>query len=270
MKRTIRARKRTKTRVRTKKKDPIYVDGERPRPMYVDYKDVELLKKLINRHGRIVGRRKTGCSAASQHAVTQGDQARPLHGSLAVHRRVATSETRQACRWVTRRRLVFALLVRHRWIANTSAGAWKNGCCLLTGAGSSFATPTPPASCISPPSSTAWKRRNTNCSAAWAPASTRPLDPTTPHAASSAGRGWPPNASTSIPPVSRTCWKSNCAWQRIGTSSVTYAFQFRVGDRPVAHGALTAVYCRFLPGRAPESVPIDEPLRGQLAAYQLA
>jgi small subunit ribosomal protein S18 len=39
--------------------------------MYVDYKDVELLKKLINRHGRVVGRRKTGCSAASQHAVTE-------------------------------------------------------------------------------------------------------------------------------------------------------------------------------------------------------
>jgi small subunit ribosomal protein S18 len=39
--------------------------------MYVDYKDIDLLKKLINRHGRIVGRRKTGCSAASQHAVTK-------------------------------------------------------------------------------------------------------------------------------------------------------------------------------------------------------
>lgn len=38
--------------------------------MYVDYKDVELLKKLVNRHGRIVGRRKTGCTAISQHAVT--------------------------------------------------------------------------------------------------------------------------------------------------------------------------------------------------------
>jgi small subunit ribosomal protein S18 len=32
---------------------------------------VEFLRKLINRHGRIVSRRKTGCSAASQHAVTQ-------------------------------------------------------------------------------------------------------------------------------------------------------------------------------------------------------
>jgi small subunit ribosomal protein S18 len=66
----MKPRKRSKTRVRSKKKDPLFVDGARPRPMYVDYKDIELLKKLINRHGRIVGRRKTGCTAASQHAVT--------------------------------------------------------------------------------------------------------------------------------------------------------------------------------------------------------
>ena len=63
-------RKRTKTKARTPKKDPIYVDGKRPRPTYVDYKDVEFLKKLINRHGKIVSRRKTGCSAVSQHAVS--------------------------------------------------------------------------------------------------------------------------------------------------------------------------------------------------------
>lgn len=63
-------RKRAKTRVKIKKKDPIFVDGVRPRPMFVDYKDVELLKKLINRHGKIVSRRKTGCTAVSQHAVT--------------------------------------------------------------------------------------------------------------------------------------------------------------------------------------------------------
>lgn len=65
-----RARKRSRVRSRAKKKDPIFVDGQRPRPMYVDYKDVELLKKMINRQGRIVGRRKSGCTAASQHAVT--------------------------------------------------------------------------------------------------------------------------------------------------------------------------------------------------------
>jgi small subunit ribosomal protein S18 len=71
MKRTTKSRKRTKARTRSKKRDPLFVDGKRPRPMYVDYKDVELLSKLVNRHGRIVGRRKTGCSAVSQHAVTQ-------------------------------------------------------------------------------------------------------------------------------------------------------------------------------------------------------
>jgi len=64
------SRKRTKNKVRTKKKDPIFVDGHRPRPMYVDYKDVELLKKLTNRQGKIISRRKSGCTAVSQHAVT--------------------------------------------------------------------------------------------------------------------------------------------------------------------------------------------------------
>ncbi len=68
--RSSKSKKRMKARARTKKKDPLFVDGKRPRPMYVDYKDVDLLKKLVNRHGRIVSRRKTGCSAASQHAVT--------------------------------------------------------------------------------------------------------------------------------------------------------------------------------------------------------
>jgi small subunit ribosomal protein S18 len=64
-------RKRAKARTRVKKKDPIFPDGARPRPMYIDYKDIEMLKRLINRHGRIVSRRKSGCSAVSQHAVTE-------------------------------------------------------------------------------------------------------------------------------------------------------------------------------------------------------
>jgi len=65
------SRRRAKTKVKGKKKDPIYVDGQRPRPMYVDYKDLDLLKKLTNRQGKIIGRRKSGCSAVSQHAVTR-------------------------------------------------------------------------------------------------------------------------------------------------------------------------------------------------------
>ena len=64
-------RRKAKAKTRAPRKDPLWVEGQRPRPMYVDYKDVELLKKLTNRHGRIVGRRKTGCQAVSQHAVTQ-------------------------------------------------------------------------------------------------------------------------------------------------------------------------------------------------------
>lgn len=70
-KRPIRSKRKARTRTKAKKKDPIFVDGKRPRPMFVDYKDVELLKKLVNRHGRIVVRRKTGCSAVSQRAVTK-------------------------------------------------------------------------------------------------------------------------------------------------------------------------------------------------------
>ena len=69
-KKDMKTRKRPKPRLKIKKKDPIFVNGEKPRPMFVDYKDIELLKKLINRHGKIVSRRKTGCTAASQHAVS--------------------------------------------------------------------------------------------------------------------------------------------------------------------------------------------------------
>ncbi len=65
------ARKRLKAKARGKKKDPIFVEGQRPRPMFVDYKNLELLKKLTNRQGKIIGRRKSGCTAASQHAVTR-------------------------------------------------------------------------------------------------------------------------------------------------------------------------------------------------------
>jgi small subunit ribosomal protein S18 len=63
------SKRRTKTKVRPKKKDPIFVEGQRPRPMFVDYKNLELLKKLINRQGKIISRRKSGCTAVSQHAA---------------------------------------------------------------------------------------------------------------------------------------------------------------------------------------------------------
>ena len=62
-------KKRAKAKIKVKKKDPLFVEGARPRPMFVDYKDVELLKKLTSRQGKIISRRKTGCTAVSQHAV---------------------------------------------------------------------------------------------------------------------------------------------------------------------------------------------------------
>jgi small subunit ribosomal protein S18 len=65
------SKRRAKSKIKTKKKDPIFVDGQRPRPTYVDYKDVELLKKLTNRQGKVLSRRKSGCTAISQHAVTK-------------------------------------------------------------------------------------------------------------------------------------------------------------------------------------------------------
>lgn len=63
--------KKRKPLTRSKKKDPVFIDGQRPRPMYVDYKDLDLLGKLTSRQGKIIGRRKSGCTAVSQHAVTQ-------------------------------------------------------------------------------------------------------------------------------------------------------------------------------------------------------
>lgn len=64
-------KRRAKNKIRSKKQDPLNVDGKRPRPMYVDYKNVEMLKKLTNRQGKIISRRKSGCSAVSQHAVAK-------------------------------------------------------------------------------------------------------------------------------------------------------------------------------------------------------
>ncbi len=37
---------------------------------HIDYKDVEILKKFLNPHGRILNRRVTGLTAKNQRAVT--------------------------------------------------------------------------------------------------------------------------------------------------------------------------------------------------------
>lgn len=38
---------------------------------YVDYKDVETLRKFLNPHGRIIGRRHTGLSATHQRQIAR-------------------------------------------------------------------------------------------------------------------------------------------------------------------------------------------------------
>ncbi len=38
---------------------------------HVDYKDVDLLKMLINPHGRVMGRKKTGLTAKQQRSVEE-------------------------------------------------------------------------------------------------------------------------------------------------------------------------------------------------------
>ena len=35
------SKRRAKTKVHGKKKDPLFVEGQRPRPMYVDYKNLD-------------------------------------------------------------------------------------------------------------------------------------------------------------------------------------------------------------------------------------
>jgi small subunit ribosomal protein S18 len=38
---------------------------------HIDYKDVEMLRKFINPHGKIMPRRRTGLSAHSQRALAE-------------------------------------------------------------------------------------------------------------------------------------------------------------------------------------------------------
>jgi len=64
------SKRKAKPKIKAKKKDPIFIDGVRPRPMFVHYKDLEALGKMVNRQCTLLSRRKSGCTAASQHAVT--------------------------------------------------------------------------------------------------------------------------------------------------------------------------------------------------------
>ena len=49
--------------------------------------------------------------------------------------------------------------------------------------------------------------------------------------------------------------------EKVGRSSVTYAFEFALGGEAVARGRVTAVCCRLTADHRLESMPIPEPLR---------
>ena len=46
--------------------------------------------------------------------------------------------------------------------------------------------------------------------------------------------------------------------ERRGSSSVTYGFEFHVGERRIAQGRMTAVCCELAPGREVKAIPIPE------------
>ena len=67
-------KKLRKRRARLKKKKmecPFCPHGVVPRPVYVDYKDLKMLRTLIDREGRILPRRRTGTTAIYQRATHQ-------------------------------------------------------------------------------------------------------------------------------------------------------------------------------------------------------
>jgi acyl-CoA thioester hydrolase len=54
---------------------------------------------------------------------------------------------------------------------------------------------------------------------------------------------------------------------RLGSKSITYDFDFRIGNRQVSTGQITCVCCRVVPGEPLESVPIPADVVEKLKKY---
>jgi acyl-CoA thioester hydrolase len=54
---------------------------------------------------------------------------------------------------------------------------------------------------------------------------------------------------------------------RLGEKSVTYQFDIRHDNRPVAEGEVTAVCCRLFPSVPPQSMPIPAEIAAKLRPY---
>lgn len=55
--------------------------------------------------------------------------------------------------------------------------------------------------------------------------------------------------------------------ERMGTSSVTFAFAFRRADELIAEGRMTTVCCRIRAGERPQPIAIPPAIREQLQRY---
>ncbi len=233
-------RKRTKVKVRGKKKDPIFIDGERPRPMYVDYKDLELLSKLTNRQGKIVSRRKSGCTAASQHAVTSAIKRVAVHGPVALRGRI---KGRMSCAdltgsssgakppFHTTRRVEFrdtdaAGIIHFSAFFFYMESAEHE---LLRHLGLSVLT-------ADSQGAISWPRVSVTCDFTSAVRFEDMLD-------------------------------IEVRIARLGERSITYEFAFSCAGRAVAKGKTVAVCCRFPPGAAPQSIPIPADIAAKLGQF---
>lgn len=79
--------------------------------------------------------------------------------------------------------------------------------------------------------------------------------------------GWP-RVSVSVQFVSPARFKETVEIHvvvlHIGTSSMTYGFEFFVGDRLVGRGQMTSVCCEMDPKRGPRPIPIPDFIRAQV------
>jgi 4-hydroxybenzoyl-CoA thioesterase/acyl-CoA thioester hydrolase len=57
------------------------------------------------------------------------------------------------------------------------------------------------------------------------------------------------------------------AVSRLGDKSVTYQFDFKVGERAVAQGRMTAVCCRIHPDHQIQTISIPDSIRSLLQPY---
>lgn len=59
----------------------------------------------------------------------------------------------------------------------------------------------------------------------------------------------------------------NLTISRLGEKSITYQFDIRHDDRPVAEGEVTAVCCRIKPDQPPQSMPIPADIAAKFRSY---